>query len=263
MENNFDERFILVEGDSDGIIQDEHLIRYELAKSFVRDKKVLDIACGSGYGSNILSMAGAKSVCGVDISYAAVENARKKFTNNNLIYKTGDAENLTDLESDFDLAVSFETIEHLKNPEKFLDGIKKALKNDGLFLVSTPNFEVSGNKNPYHVKEYTRTEFDSLLRRYFKNVDILNQENAIASMITVSGDYPVKLMKSESLKPSYFIAICSDIELPVVDENIVSVNFKALEAVCNNPGFKLVNKLYAFLIKIPGIKKLFKFIAKK
>ena len=82
MRNTFDERLVPDDSAKQHIIYDEHLIRYELAKEFVKDKTVLDIACGSGYGTKILAEAGAREVEGIDISEEAIISARKNYENN-------------------------------------------------------------------------------------------------------------------------------------------------------------------------------------
>ncbi len=256
-DKNFDERFALNENEAENIIQDEHLVRYQLAKTLVRDKKVIDVASGTGYGTSILSKSGAKKVIGVDVSKEAVKLASEKFQNENLEYVLGDAENLNFEDNSFDLVVSFETIEHLKNPHKFLSEVKRILINGGQLLISTPNIEVSGNTNPYHLKEYTEDEFENILKKYFKIVKLMKQENGMASIIRVSDNLETSVMMSNSLKPSYFVAICSDNFLPIINKNFLSLNYKALDNIYNNPGFKLMNVVYTVLIKIPGVKKLF------
>ncbi len=256
-DNNFDERFALGGVEVENIIQDEHLIRYELAKTLVKNKNVVDIASGTGYGTSILSNSGAKKVTGVDVSKEAVKLASEKFQNENLEYTLGDAENLSFEDNSCDLVVSFETIEHLKNPNEFLSEVKRILVEGGQLLISTPNIEVSGNTNPYHLKEYTEDEFENILKKYFKIVKLMKQENGMASMIKVSDNLETSVIMSDSLKPSYFVAICSDNSLPIIDKNFLSLNYKALANIYNNPGFKLMNVVYTVLIKIPGVKKLF------
>ncbi|MCK5416493.1 class I SAM-dependent methyltransferase [Candidatus Parcubacteria bacterium] len=260
MNSTFDERFILDSNTRSNIIQDEHLVRYELAKQLIKGKKVIDVACGTGYGSNMLAKAGAERVIGVDISKEAVKIAQKRFQCENLEYILGNAEKINQKDNSFDVVISFETIEHLKNPENFLSEIKRILNDNGFTIISTPNVEVSGNKNPYHLKEYTRKEFQELLGKYFKNVNILEQENAMISMIKFSDNVATKLLTAKTIQPLYFVAICSNDELPSLKENVLSVNYKALDNIYNNPGFKLMNVIYSFLIKIPGVKKLFGFI---
>ena len=94
----------------------EHIARYRFAKDFVRGKRVLDIACGEGYGAAALAKAGAASVTGVDISRDACERARRKY---GLDARTGDAQAIPVPDRSIDLIVSFETIEHVDCTGRF------------------------------------------------------------------------------------------------------------------------------------------------
>jgi len=252
----FDERLIL-ENKQDNIIYNEHLVRYEFARQFVQEKEVLDIACGSGYGTKILAKSGAKKVTGIDISEDAVKIAQEKYSQENIKYITANAEDTKQIDHNFDLVVSFETIEHLKNADKFLQEIKRITKPDGLVFISTPNREVSQEKNPYHLKEYNKQEFQELINKYFKYYKILDQSNGLASCISVDSNQAI-IHNQASQQPLYFIAICSqsDILNQVVTKNFVSLNYQALERIYKNPIMRLSDKIYPFLTKIPIIKKI-------
>jgi 2-polyprenyl-3-methyl-5-hydroxy-6-metoxy-1,4-benzoquinol methylase len=258
----FDERLIINEDSQTNIIYDEHLVRYQLAASLVKGNRVLDIACGSGYGTKILSKAGAAEVIGIDADEMAVKEAEKNYGGEAIVFKTGDAENIKENNESFDIIISFETIEHLKNPEKYLAEISRILKKDGIALVSTPNKEVFGQKNPYHLHEFQRTEFEVILKKYFVNVSILEQVNGIASLI--KGEKAGKIDFFGSDSPLYFIAVCtkSNIVLPeAIGKSFVSVNPAALERMRNNPAVKLVDKIYSFMSflrrreSMKGVKK--------
>ena len=95
----------------------EHIERYRFAKEFVRGKRVLDIACGEGYGSAALVKAGAASVIGVDISPEICQHARDKY---GLDARMGDAQAIPLQDRSIDLVVSFETIEHVDSPDMFI-----------------------------------------------------------------------------------------------------------------------------------------------
>lgn len=142
----------------------EHISRYLFASKYVQNKKVLDIACGTGYGTKVLSKV-AKEVYGVDIFSEAIEYAVNSYNSQNIYFITGDCEYIPFSSGTFDVVISFETIEHLNNPKKFLKEINRILKKDGLFLVSTPDKTFSQVEGPYHVKEFTREEFLSILNR--------------------------------------------------------------------------------------------------
>jgi len=141
--------------------------RYFNALNFIREKDVLDCACGIGWGSCLLANGGAKSVVGVDLSPNAIESAERFYSANNLKFTLGTAD---DIDSDikFDVITSFETLEHVDDPIVFLKSLKARLKPGGLLLLSTPNgFCFKNDKdrpyNPYHIEEYTKDELLRLL----------------------------------------------------------------------------------------------------
>ncbi|MEO7916253.1 MAG: class I SAM-dependent methyltransferase, partial [Dokdonella sp.] len=100
----------------------EHWHRYAFARSFCAGKRVLDAACGEGYGSNLLADVAAE-VVGVDLSEQAIKHARARYgTRQNLRFESADATALPDLGERFDIIVSFETLEHLQAQEALLAG---------------------------------------------------------------------------------------------------------------------------------------------
>lgn len=141
----------------------EHEIRYDFAKKFVADKIVADIACGNGYGTHFLAKSGAKFAYGIDYDKSAIAHATKYYGQKNIKFILGNAQNIRLNKESIDTIVSFETLEHLGDPGKFLKELKRILKPGGIFILSTPNREVSYEDNPYHIKEYTFSELDTLL----------------------------------------------------------------------------------------------------
>ncbi len=120
--------------------ENEHLARYQFAMELVAGKRVADIACGSGYGTQMLSSAGARSVHGMDISEEAVEFARQQYNTANVTYSVGNAQDLMTIsDGEFDVVVSFETIEHIEDVEAYLDEMKRILCPGGVFVVSSPD----------------------------------------------------------------------------------------------------------------------------
>ncbi len=108
---------------------------------------------------------------GLDISSEALESARTLFTHPAVEYLQADVRNLTALERGFDAIVSFETIEHLPNPEALICEAHRVLVPGGLFICSTPNRNYSGKgngQNPYHLCEWSYEEFASNFARWFE-----------------------------------------------------------------------------------------------
>lgn len=212
----------------------EHLLRYLFSSQFVKHKKVLDLGCGSGYGSRILKALGAKEVFGVDISKEAVEYARSTYGNQNVKFLTADVEKLPLFKERFDTIAAFEILEHLQNHNSFLKGIKKNLKPDGIFLVSTPNKYTYPEKNPFHLKELFPDQFETLLKEYFTYVHLFNQQFLFSNSIQ-----PQKRHNNLDL---------NFIHEKYIKENRVSINpnikikeSRYLIAVCSNKPIKNVN----------------------
>ena len=144
--------------DKDGNIE-RHISRYRFASNFVqKDWNVLDCACGSGYGSEILA-GQANHVTGVDRSKEAILYAEDNHSPENTHYILEDIENLSFDSEAFDAIISFETIEHIpfEACRMFLLKMVKWLKPGGVFIISSPMLRYRDNEpyitNPYHVNE--------------------------------------------------------------------------------------------------------------
>lgn len=164
----------------------EHLHRYAVAQSFAHDLAVLDIACGEGYGSNLLAQA-AKSVIGIDVDPAAVDRARQKYSRENLSFSHGSATAIDLPEQSVDLVVSFETLEHLMEHDEMLGELRRVLRPGGMLIMSTPDkreySDRTGHKNPYHVRELYTDEFVALVGRHFKYLTLYKQKLLLNSVI--------------------------------------------------------------------------------
>ena len=147
----------------------EHAYRYRFAAGYVRDKRVLDIACGEGYGTAALKQAGSKSVVGIDLSPSICSRARKKYGGS---FCSGDSHAIPLADGSIDVIVTFETIEHIRGPEAFLDECIRVLTPKGLLIVSTPNKAVhseSPKQNPFHCSEMNEKDFLNLLSSRFNH----------------------------------------------------------------------------------------------
>lgn len=145
-----------------------HVSRYEFAARFVRPGRLLDMACGVGYGTEILKRKSAAQVTalGVDISPDVVDYASKNFATEGLSYRQGDAMNFDDAE-EFDTIVSLETIEHLPKPGEFIKHVYSLLKPSGILIASVPTTP-SVDANPYHLHDFTERS----LRRLFLDLSL-------------------------------------------------------------------------------------------
>jgi len=146
-------------------LRKEHTKRYEFAKKLVKNKIVIDVACGTGFGSLLLANAGAKKIVGIDNDANAISYGNEHYPLKKIIFIQADAQKIP-LNNNFaDVVISFETIEHLPNPKQFLLEINRLLKPNGILLLSTPNKETSYGDNPFHLKEYAFSD----LRRELSN----------------------------------------------------------------------------------------------
>jgi len=158
----------LIPDKSPPALEAEHRARYEFAKGTVAGKRVIDLGCGEGYGSHMLSEVAA-SVVGVDISSESIEHAKPTYKATNLSFEVGDVTKLPFQANEFDACVCLEVIEHVENPDDLLREVARILKPDGVFIASTPNgaVKVSSQPNPFHKKEYSLSQFAGLLRGHF------------------------------------------------------------------------------------------------
>ncbi len=200
------------------IVYGEHVTRYESVAHLLKGKVVLDIASGSGYGSYLLAEQ-AKKVYGVDVDEESVRYAKKNYGRFNIEYLQGNAETIPLGDNSVDVVVTFETIEHVKNYQKFLQEIKRVLKPDGFAIVSTPNDTEFPEGNHFHLHEFKEKELDRLLKQYFKNVEFSYQYTWLFAGLLRKGraekEWDEKfdtqnLSLLNSGKALYFMVICSD-----------------------------------------------------
>ena len=153
-----------------------HLKRYEFALPLCRGKEVLDAGCGVGYGTALLAQEAARAV-GVDIDAQALAYARERYRAANLEFRRMDLLDLDFADASFDVVCSFEAIEHLAHRDAFLAGAARLLRPGGALVVSTPRAERTTERpsNPHHRVEYSREDFEALLRRHFRHVELYGQ----------------------------------------------------------------------------------------
>jgi 2-polyprenyl-3-methyl-5-hydroxy-6-metoxy-1,4-benzoquinol methylase len=216
------------------LIDAEHRGRYWWVAQVVEGKDVLDAACGTGYGSQILSEAGAASLTGADISAEAVEVARVRLGSAAEVVNADLGELPMDDDS-FDVAVCLETIEHVSSGERAVAELRRVLRPDGVLFISSPNPDVYPPGNEHHVHEYRATELAELVRGEFSNVAVYAQHPWLASMIEPApsgpqnGDRPSggggtqAVQRIEPLEPAaqtYSLVVASDAELPALGSQV-------------------------------------------
>lgn len=219
------------------IIYGEHIVRYLSAAKLLKGKRVLDIASGSGYGTQILAEH-AKHIIGVDISEESVLYAEQNYAGKNIEYRVGDGEKIPLKDNSVDVVVSFETIEHIKDYEGFIQETKRVLTEDGLLILSTPNDLEFAEGNHFHLHEFTYDELRGLAKKYFKNDKSYFQGTWLYSglmsedKISKEKSYKIDTLNAAPLKPEnylYFFLLCSnrDITEEVTDFGVISEHWSA------------------------------------
>jgi SAM-dependent methyltransferase len=215
-----------------GPIWYEHWHRYAAVAPAARGKRVLDAACGEGYGSFLLAAA-AQSVVGVDISPDAIAHARSRYARPNLAFAAGSVTALPLDSASVDLVVSFETIEHLAEQQQMLGEFRRVLTPDGALIVSSPNRPVynegGGIENHYHVRELDRAELRRVLDEHFPAQAWYGQRVLAQSALWAEADHasaPTFVMlagdqpshATAPADPMYFVVACAanGVTLPVL-----------------------------------------------
>ncbi|GEM_PF-1550314 len=228
---DFDEKNI-------NILHSEHIVRYSLAIPYIKGKKVLDLACGTGYGSFLLSLYSQK-VIGVDISLEAIQLAREKYKRNNLSFVVSDAMSTPFQDHSFDIIISFETIEHIKNDIVFLKEVKRILKPEGLLFLSCPNTLWSKKhkiSNPFHFREYTEKNIRRLISPHFKFFTIASQYDVGGSLI-INKPYQsimIRLSHNELTFPKIptsYIILCSNKEKIEIQDLITLARHETVDDI--------------------------------
>lgn len=133
--------------------------------------RILDAACGAGFGSYSVSEDAGWTV-GVDLSVPAVVEAGSLYRRSNLSFAAMDCSRLGFRDALFDAVLSFETIEHVSDDHQYVDEISRVLRPGGRLVLSTPRARFPGEvpENPFHMREYTWDELEELLAPNFRTI---------------------------------------------------------------------------------------------
>lgn len=200
----------------------EHVARYALATRFAQERRVLDLGCGTGYGTADLARVASTAV-GVDLAPEAIAYADRHFPSARFLQCSANAVPFPP--ASFDLVTAFEVIEHLRDWQALLTEAHRVLEPDGMLLVSTPNkcyyaeARAKSGPNPFHEHEFEFQEFQTALREFFPHVKILFQDRVEAFAFYAAAQ--TSGTEAELTRPSgdpdtanFFIGICSCAPLP-------------------------------------------------
>jgi ubiquinone/menaquinone biosynthesis C-methylase UbiE len=200
----------------------EHISRYIFARRFTAEKRVLDLGCGTGYGTAALAER-ARLTVGIDVSIDAVGYASVHFPSASFVECSATA--LPFDKNSFDLVTAFEVIEHLSDWSAMLAEARRVLCPDGLLMVSTPNklyyAEARGasGPNPYHQHEFEFAEFRAALAERFSHVTIFLQDRLesfafYAASAESEADGYLERSTADPTQANFFLAVCSNAPIP-------------------------------------------------
>ena len=170
-----------------GEIWMEHWHRYHFASRWARGLRVLDIACGEGYGTALLARS-ASHVTGVDVAPKAIEHAKRSYSSvANIEFRIGSCTAIPLPDASVDVAISFETVEHIHEQDEFMAELARVLKPGGIVILSCPNKAEYTDKrrteNEFHVKELYRDELAALVTKRFAHAAWYGQKPSFYSVI--------------------------------------------------------------------------------
>ncbi|NOR23261.1 MAG: methyltransferase domain-containing protein [Desulforhopalus sp.] len=179
-----------------------HLFPYEHVKDLIEpDQRVIEIGFGEGYGTHILS-TGCLEIVALEIEPKVISHAREKYRSDNSVFKLYDGSTIPLPDESFDVAVSFQVIEHVDNDVNFVSELHRVLKNGGRLYLTTPNRSLRlkpGERpfNRYHKREYYHHELESVLRTSFRSVSVFG----------VSASESIRLIEIERLRRGPFLSL--------------------------------------------------------
>lgn len=189
-----------------------HIDRYEFTANYLKDKIkegsiILDAACGTGYGSDILKKVNAGQIIGVDICPDTVKYANSKYGDKRCVFKVSNVMEMNEFQDEmFDAVVSFETIEHIDQPLVFLKNINRILKKKGILIISTPN---KWGLTKDHMFDYDYALLKAHLESFFNIEESYTQNSGME--LRINRGAPRRLVKAttENIEQAEcFIAVC-------------------------------------------------------
>lgn len=165
-------------------VQLRHIKRYEFAKLYINGGRILDSACGSGYGSDLIS--DYDEYIGIDYADYCIKFALENYTDNNRRFINGDIYNLNEIfdKNSFDAIISFETLEHIDRPEIAIQVFMNLLKSGGKLITSIP---INHPDRIYHKRIYNHNDImnlvDTLNPEIVKSIEEYHQQHLVLTKL--------------------------------------------------------------------------------
>ena len=227
-------------------VRHEHRARYDFAARYVKDKDVVDCACGEGLGSETFLKVGARSLAGFDLSEEAVAEARKRCARG-AVFGTAGGTALPLADRCADVYMALETIEHIAEDRAFFREAARVLRPGGLFICSTPNRCITNPGAPpaaqpwnrFHVREYSPSDFVDRLAERFRRIELFGQNprprwkaRAMESFGRLFSPHAA-VAAGQLLKTPRFAF--DQLEYHAVQTAMASPEYEYLVAVCREP----------------------------
>ena len=214
----------VIPGQVNAGLWNEHLSRYAFAARFARGRRVIDLGCGTGYGSAELART-AETVLALDVSPDAVAHARANYRLPNLQFLQASCADVPFASNSAGLVVAYEVIEHLDDWPRLIAEANRLLNDAGVFIVSTPNrlyyadSRAAEGPNPYHRHEFEFDEFEAALAGTFSYTNVVLQNSAECLVFYppktfLPADALIESISGTPAEANFFIAICSRTPLP-------------------------------------------------
>lgn len=232
-----------------------HFFAYKLADEKISSgSSILEIGCGSGYGTKLLSK-NAEKIIGLDVDKKTVEQISKKNGSEKCIFEFYDGMKIPYKDESFDAVVSFQVIEHIKDDKNIIKEISRVLRPGGILLMATPNriFRLveygQKSSNKFHIREYSFREFKNLLGNAFSDINIfgvrgtdevqkIEKNNVTLSLkITSIDPFDLRRFLPESLKHTILKIIkkfTANIKTPANDNFLEVYNLNNYYLISNN-----------------------------